>query len=145
MNGISVLALLNSTADVSKLNRRFFKMMALTDYTNNTFFGRKWTTKCESLEDLIGLCLEILEKDMLDDMNEDILTDSDDDSSTSTIPNRLSALKYQKFCKICQKREADVVFLPCGHLCCCNNCCEKVKKCPNCDTGIKKTIRTYLV
>lgn len=53
-------------------------------------------------------------------------------------------LKEQKTCKICLDEEVGVVFLPCGHLCCCVNCAPAVNLCPICRTGIKGSVRTYI-
>jgi len=36
-------------------------------------------------------------------------------------------LKEQRTCKICMDGEVGVVFLPCGHLCCCVNCAPALK------------------
>ena len=43
-------------------------------------------------------------------------------------------IQEKKCCKICMEEDISIVFLPCGHLCCCSNCANhpSVKKCPNC-------------
>ncbi|CAC5403190.1 MYLIP [Mytilus coruscus] len=40
----------------------------------------------------------------------------------------------KKLCKLCQDRELDTIFLPCGHLVCCHFCCrnQNFKLCPQC-------------
>jgi len=53
-------------------------------------------------------------------------------------------LKEQRTCKICMDGEVGVVFLPCGHLCCCVNCAPALKDCPVCRTKIQGTVRTFL-
>merc|ERR1719245_2492132 len=53
-------------------------------------------------------------------------------------------LKEQRTCKICMDAEVGVVFLPCGHLCCCVNCAPALKDCPVCRCKIQGTVRTFL-
>jgi len=53
-------------------------------------------------------------------------------------------LKEQRTCKICMDGEVGVVFLPCGHLCCCVNCAPSLKDCPVCRSTIQGTVRTFL-
>jgi len=53
-------------------------------------------------------------------------------------------LKEQRTCKICMDGEVGVVFLPCGHLCCCVNCAPALKDCPVCRRKIQGTVRTFL-
>ncbi|XP_076078977.1 uncharacterized protein LOC143049080 isoform X2 [Mytilus galloprovincialis] len=47
----------------------------------------------------------------------------------------------KKLCKLCQERELDTIFLPCGHLVLCNFCCahasQTIKICPQCFNEIK--------
>ena len=51
----------------------------------------------------------------------------------------------QKLCKLCMVEDVSTVFLPCGHLCCCNNCANlpAVKNCPICRVAIQKSIKVY--
>ena len=56
--------------------------------------------------------------------------------------NRL--LREQKTCKICLDAEVGVVFLPCGHLCCCVLCAPAVRQCPICRAEIRGTVRTFI-
>ncbi|XP_076818324.1 E3 ubiquitin-protein ligase XIAP-like isoform X2 [Clavelina lepadiformis] len=50
----------------------------------------------------------------------------------------------EKKCKICLDQMADVVFVPCGHLCSCTECAQALRKCPICRMKIEKSIRTYM-
>ncbi|XP_061171223.1 baculoviral IAP repeat-containing protein 7-like isoform X1 [Saccostrea echinata] len=56
--------------------------------------------------------------------------------------NRL--LREQKTCKICLDAEVGMVFLPCGHLCCCVMCAPAVRQCPICRAEIRGTVRTFI-
>jgi len=54
----------------------------------------------------------------------ELLQDEDADSST--------------LCKICMGFQHNIVFIPCGHLCCCENCSGKITHCPICRALIEK-------
>jgi len=62
----------------------------------------------------------------------------------SDLESENARLKEQRTCKICMDGEVGVVFLPCGHLCCCVNCAPALKDCPVCRTKIQGTVRTFL-
>lgn len=45
-------------------------------------------------------------------------------------------------CVICFDLQCDVIFLPCGHLCCCSTCADKVfAGCPMCRSPIERKVR----
>jgi len=48
-------------------------------------------------------------------------------------------------CKLCMEEDISVVFLPCGHLCCCSSCANlpSVKSCPICREQISCKIRVF--
>ncbi|XP_066256421.1 E3 ubiquitin-protein ligase LRSAM1-like isoform X2 [Euwallacea similis] len=43
-------------------------------------------------------------------------------------------------CVICLDIECQVIFVPCGHFCCCFNCSGPVQKCPLCRTNIERKV-----
>ncbi|XP_076263957.1 E3 ubiquitin-protein ligase LRSAM1-like isoform X4 [Rhynchophorus ferrugineus] len=43
-------------------------------------------------------------------------------------------------CVICMDNQCHIIFLPCGHLCCCSNCAISVVGCPLCRTVIDRKI-----
>ncbi|XP_022908805.1 E3 ubiquitin-protein ligase LRSAM1-like isoform X2 [Onthophagus taurus] len=45
-------------------------------------------------------------------------------------------------CVICLHLACQIIFVPCGHFCCCNNCSLSVSDCPLCRSTIKHKIRT---
>jgi hypothetical protein len=53
-------------------------------------------------------------------------------------------LKDSILCKICMDAEVNTLFLPCGHLVCCDKCAPKISECPICRVGIRGSIRTYI-
>ena len=57
---------------------------------------------------------------------------------------RVQELEEQRVCKVCLDKEANVVFVPCGHLCTCMDCAGSLTKCPICRARIEKAIRTYV-
>ena len=52
-------------------------------------------------------------------------------------------LKEQKMCKVCMDKDANIVFLPCGHLVSCVECAHALRKCAVCRAIIQGTVRTY--
>ncbi|CAH0722483.1 unnamed protein product, partial [Brenthis ino] len=48
-------------------------------------------------------------------------------------------------CVICMDTKSEVVFVPCGHMCCCQSCSQKdLEGCPMCRTDIERTIKIIL-
>ncbi|XP_078493298.1 E3 ubiquitin-protein ligase XIAP-like [Ciona intestinalis] len=68
---------------------------------------------------------------------------SDLDLSPSMLA-RVAELEEERKCKVCLDKMADIVFIPCGHLCTCIECASALNKCPICRNKIEKSIRTYL-
>ena len=54
-------------------------------------------------------------------------------------------IRDKKSCKICMEDDISVVFLPCGHLCCCSSCANRpaVKICPICRIEIADKLRVF--
>ncbi|XP_073170569.1 E3 ubiquitin-protein ligase LRSAM1 isoform X2 [Lepidochelys kempii] len=46
-------------------------------------------------------------------------------------------------CVVCMEQEAQMIFLNCGHVCCCRTCCEALHTCPLCRTDIVQRIRIF--
>ncbi|XP_064325268.1 E3 ubiquitin-protein ligase LRSAM1 isoform X3 [Phalacrocorax carbo] len=46
-------------------------------------------------------------------------------------------------CIVCMERETQMVLLPCGHVCCCQSCCERLHTCPLCRKDIAQRIRIF--
>ncbi|KAM4877698.1 E3 ubiquitin-protein ligase LRSAM1 isoform 2-T3 [Thomomys bottae] len=46
-------------------------------------------------------------------------------------------------CVVCLEREAQIVFLTCGHVCCCQQCCQPLRTCPLCRQAITQRLRIY--
>ncbi|XP_062510627.1 E3 ubiquitin-protein ligase XIAP-like [Corticium candelabrum] len=64
-------------------------------------------------------------------------------NNTLDASHELKQLQESRMCKICMKKEAVVLFLPCGHILCCQECGDSVSKCPICKTDITSRIRSY--
>uniref|UniRef100_H2Z949 RING-type domain-containing protein n=1 Tax=Ciona savignyi TaxID=51511 RepID=H2Z949_CIOSA len=43
---------------------------------------------------------------------------------TPSMEARLRELQEERKCKICLDRVSNIVFVPCGHLCCCSECAD---------------------
>ncbi|XP_019584178.2 E3 ubiquitin-protein ligase LRSAM1 isoform X3 [Rhinolophus sinicus] len=46
-------------------------------------------------------------------------------------------------CVVCLEREAHMIFLNCGHVCCCQQCCQPLRTCPLCRQEIIQRLRVY--
>uniref|UniRef100_A0A8C3JGH2 Leucine rich repeat and sterile alpha motif containing 1 n=1 Tax=Calidris pygmaea TaxID=425635 RepID=A0A8C3JGH2_9CHAR len=46
-------------------------------------------------------------------------------------------------CVVCMEQETQVVFLPCGHVCCCQTCSQHLHACPLCRKDITQRIRIF--
>ncbi|XP_040462568.1 E3 ubiquitin-protein ligase LRSAM1 isoform X4 [Falco naumanni] len=46
-------------------------------------------------------------------------------------------------CVVCMEQETQMIFLPCGHVCCCQTCCERLRTCPLCRKDIAQRIRIF--
>ena len=40
-------------------------------------------------------------------------------------------------------RQAQMIFLNCGHVCCCQQCCQPLRICPLCRQDIAQRLRIY--
>ena len=60
-----------------------------------------------------------------------------------TLPEIASEERDQ--CKICFHYKINTVLIPCGHLCICSDCSEKLTKkvCPVCNTSVQMVVKTY--
>ncbi|NXE67365.1 LRSM1 ligase, partial [Calcarius ornatus] len=46
-------------------------------------------------------------------------------------------------CVVCMEQEPQMIFLPCGHVCCCQGCCERLPSCPLCRQDIAQCVRIF--
>lgn len=46
-------------------------------------------------------------------------------------------------CVVCMEQEPQTIFLPCGHVCCCQGCCERLHSCPLCRQDIAQSVRIF--
>ncbi|XP_077045450.1 E3 ubiquitin-protein ligase LRSAM1 isoform X2 [Agelaius phoeniceus] len=46
-------------------------------------------------------------------------------------------------CVVCMEQEPQMIFLPCGHVCCCQGCCERLCSCPLCRQDIAQRVRIF--
>ncbi|BFZ25352.1 hypothetical protein BsWGS_28391 [Bradybaena similaris] len=53
-------------------------------------------------------------------------------------------LKQMLTCKVCCKNPVKDLFLPCGELVACGDCCKLLTHCPSCNSKILATVTTYL-
>ncbi|KAG9466205.1 hypothetical protein GDO78_017041 [Eleutherodactylus coqui] len=60
------------------------------------------------------------------------------------VQEQLITLQEERTCKVCIDNEANMLFIPCGHLITCMDCCVDLKVCPVCRKSIVSTMRAYL-
>ncbi|XP_014292369.1 E3 ubiquitin-protein ligase LRSAM1 isoform X2 [Halyomorpha halys] len=48
--------------------------------------------------------------------------------------------EYESECVVCMAAQCRVVFVPCGHLCCCQPCSQQMRQCPLCRREIESKI-----
>ena len=55
-------------------------------------------------------------------------------------------LEDARLCRVCMEAEICFVFIPCGHICTCENCALNgdLKNCPICRAKITKRMKTFL-
>jgi len=70
-------------------------------------------------------------------------TSANENMSAEDVKQKLQNLKDEKLCKVCLDKDADVVFIPCGHICCCMECTEALRQCPICRKKIERAFKTY--
>uniref|UniRef100_A0A8C6WMG9 Leucine rich repeat and sterile alpha motif containing 1 n=1 Tax=Neogobius melanostomus TaxID=47308 RepID=A0A8C6WMG9_9GOBI len=46
-------------------------------------------------------------------------------------------------CVVCMETGSQVIFLPCGHVCCCQMCSDALQNCPLCRANISQRIRLF--
>ncbi|XP_050782448.1 E3 ubiquitin-protein ligase LRSAM1 isoform X2 [Gopherus flavomarginatus] len=51
--------------------------------------------------------------------------------------------KRKSECVVCMEQEAQMIFLNCGHVCCCQTCCETLRICPLCRKDIVQRVRIF--
>ncbi|CAJ0968509.1 unnamed protein product [Ranitomeya imitator] len=61
-------------------------------------------------------------------------------SPSLSLPDVASRLSE---CVVCMELEAQAIFLPCGHVCCCASCGDALQTCPLCRRDITQRIRIY--
>ncbi|KAB5522520.1 hypothetical protein PHYPO_G00160440 [Pangasianodon hypophthalmus] len=61
---------------------------------------------------------------------------------TPTAPSPLDTPSTNE-CVVCMEDRSLVVFLPCGHICCCQVCSDALQSCPLCRSNISQRIRLY--
>lgn len=60
-------------------------------------------------------------------------------NKTDNVAEDLSNIQNE--CVVCMEIESEIVFLPCGHLCCCNNCQITLIECPICRGKLERRVK----
>lgn len=62
-------------------------------------------------------------------------------TASAESPASSSSVDLVSECVICMDQTSKIIFLPCGHLCCCPNCDPSVDLCPMCRAAIERRIK----
>ncbi|XP_056639062.1 E3 ubiquitin-protein ligase LRSAM1-like isoform X1 [Diorhabda sublineata] len=65
------------------------------------------------------------------------------EEASAPLPDNIKAISASE-CVICLDVECQIIFVPCGHLCCCCNCSVPVSECPLCRETIERKITLIL-
>ena len=68
---------------------------------------------------------------------------TDVSSTTQALQARFRELQEELMCKVCRNEQSVMVFIPCGHLCCCQPCSAFVNECPLCGAKMVRMVRSY--
>jgi len=55
----------------------------------------------------------------------------------------MDQMLHSKMCKVCEENFLEIVLIPCGHVCLCLACSERIKVCPICRTQADQKLRVY--
>ncbi|XP_065593751.1 E3 ubiquitin-protein ligase LRSAM1 [Cyrtonyx montezumae] len=69
----------------------------------------------------------------------------EEEALSSVVPTAplLQGDEKKSECVVCMEQEAQTIFLPCGHVCCCQTCCKQLQSCPLCRKDIAQRIRIF--
>ncbi|KAK7488993.1 hypothetical protein BaRGS_00019797 [Batillaria attramentaria] len=65
------------------------------------------------------------------------------DKRAEELENTIEEAKEERICKICRENEANILFLPCGHLVSCAHCAPALRTCAICRERVKGRVRVY--
>ncbi|KAG5896387.1 hypothetical protein JTB14_009592 [Gonioctena quinquepunctata] len=65
------------------------------------------------------------------------------EEASAPLPDNFKAISSAE-CVVCMDSECRIIFVPCGHLCCCCNCSKSISECPLCRTAIERKITLVL-
>lgn len=71
---------------------------------------------------------------------------TDEQNCTGMVPtNKTADFVTEAECVICMDAKSEVVFVPCGHMCCCHPCSNKeMDSCPMCRSSIERKIKVII-
>ncbi|XP_073974457.1 E3 ubiquitin-protein ligase LRSAM1-like isoform X2 [Rhodnius prolixus] len=64
--------------------------------------------------------------------------------ATSVQPTAPELTEQELECVVCMQYQCEIVYIPCGHLCCCKNCSVQLEDCPLCRAQIQQKVAVFL-
>ncbi|XP_011637544.1 LOW QUALITY PROTEIN: E3 ubiquitin-protein ligase LRSAM1-like [Pogonomyrmex barbatus] len=100
---------------------------------------------CENDRAAIMLAVENYLAEMkLNESRSPVTASAPPEEEASTSDQNYSSIQNVNMieCVICLDLQCEVIFLPCGHFCCCSTCADKVPaECPMCRSSIERRVR----
>ena len=82
---------------------------------------------------------DIDDTDDADDIDD---TDDAENHGDLIVEDRVESIEVPP-CRICMENRSIICFVPCGHVCACSYCSQRIDKCPLCRTSITKRQGLY--
>ncbi|KAK9500978.1 hypothetical protein O3M35_002122 [Rhynocoris fuscipes] len=64
--------------------------------------------------------------------------------AATALPSAPELTENELECVVCMQFQCEIVYIPCGHLCCCKQCSSHLNQCPLCRADIEQKIAVYL-
>jgi len=75
------------------------------------------------------------------DLDDTVPSAPEDAAEPSAPPSNIIETFQTGECVVCLENKSSIIFLPCGHLCCCNSCEQQMESCPLCRNTILQRVR----
>ena len=85
---------------------------------------------------------DFLKQTMTKVYDEDVQQPPEIENKIVQLLNELEITKKNVICQTCEHAKISILFLPCRHLVCCEECAARIKHCPVCGEFIEGTVKT---
>lgn len=120
-------------------NRRNIAELADTDFTEAGI--KNATDRAKILLSIREFIEEQNKPTKSDEMPVEMAEEAVNIAQTPEMAPSAASAELVSECVICMDHPSKIIFLPCGHLCCCPNCEQSVELCPMCRGKIERRIK----